>query len=324
MSKKLHEEHKELMHYTSALGLHGIVTSQTLWASGTSFLNDAEEVDGFFSRVFPQILRPELEKNVAESQSRASCIQTAGQLGINQFDYFLGKVVTWFRDAERRAQNHYVASFCTAKDEWISQNGLLSQWRGYGVNGGYAIVFDSAILDSMLAAEGDIYYEERLLWTDVQYDMAELSEVENEQVLEHIRKVKKGVYTFLTTGEVNMDVEEGLESNSVLSVLCKHRGFEEEKEVRIVVSEPSSEMGQDFSNKSGKPYRKVSSYLRDGMVVPCIHLFEDQKLNALPIRRVIVGPHPEKQERKKAVEILLRNHGIDAEVLVSDTPFRGK
>lgn len=242
---------------------------------------------------------------------------------MNLFDHLLGKIVKRFREAELRAQDHYVASFCAAKDEWISQNGLLSQWRGYGINGGYAIVFDSAILNSMLAAEGDIYYEERLLWPDVQYDMAELSEVENKQVLEHIRKVKKGVYTFLTTGEVNMDVEEGLESNSVLSVLCKHRGFEEEKEVRIVVSEPSAEVGPDPSNQSEKPYRRAHSYLRDGVVVPCIHLFEDQKLNALPIRRVIVGPHPEKQQRKKAVEILLHTYGIHAKVLVSDTPFRG-
>lgn len=324
MSKKFHEEHKEVMHYTSASGLQGIVTRKTLWASHASFLNDAEEVEGFFSRVFPEILRPELEKHVAESQDLASCVQTAGQLGMNLFDHFLEKIVKRFRDAELRAQDHYIASFCAAKDEWISQNGLLSQWRGYGVNGGYAIVFDSAKLDSMLATEGDIYYEERLLWSDVQYDMAEPSEVEDEQVLEHIRKVKKGAYIFLTTGEVNMDVEEALESSSVLSVLCKHKGFAEEKEVRIVVSEPSAEVGPDPSNQSGKSYRRTYSYLRDGVLVPCIHLFEDQKLNALPIRRVIVGPHPEKQERKKSVEILLRDHGIDAEVSVTDTPFRGK
>jgi Protein of unknown function (DUF2971) len=324
MSKKLHEEHKEVMHYTSAFGLQGIVTSKTLWASHASFLNDAEEVEGFFRRVFPVIIRPVLEKHVAESQDLASCVQTAGQLGMNLFDHLLGKIVKGFRDAELRAQDHYIASFCAAKDEWISQNGLLSQWRGYGVNGGYAIVFDSAKLDSMLATEGDTYYEERLLWSDVRYDMTEPSEVEDEQVLEHIRKVKKGAYIFLTTGEVNMDVEEALESNSVLSVLWKHKGFAEEKEVRIVVSEPSAEVGPDPSNQSGKSYRGMYSYLCDGVLVPCIHLFEDQKLNALPIRRVIVGPHPEKQERKKSVEILLRNHGIDAEVSVTDTPFRGK
>jgi hypothetical protein len=91
-----------------------------------------------------------------------------------------------------------------------------------------------------------------------------------------------------------------------------------------VVSTPSPEMGQDLSNESGRPYRKVSSYLHDGVVVPCISLFEGQKLKTLPIRRVIVGPHLEKLQRKRAVEILLRNHGIDAKVLVSDTPFRGK
>jgi hypothetical protein len=44
----------------------------------------------------------------------------------------------------------------------------------------------------------------------------------------------------------------------------------------------------------------------------------------LPIRRVIVGPDPEKFEKKRAVELFLRNQGLDVEVIVSDTPFRGR
>ena len=52
------------MHYTSASGLHGIVTSKTLWASHTSFLNDSEEAVGFLDRVLPMILRSELERHV--------------------------------------------------------------------------------------------------------------------------------------------------------------------------------------------------------------------------------------------------------------------
>jgi hypothetical protein len=47
------------MHYTTASGLYGIVTSRTLWASHVSFLNDMEEVQGFFNRVLPGILKPE-------------------------------------------------------------------------------------------------------------------------------------------------------------------------------------------------------------------------------------------------------------------------
>lgn len=323
MSKKLHEEHKELMHYTSASGLCGIVTSKTLWASHTSFLYDSEEVVGFLDRVLPMILRPEFERHVAESKHITARVGTVCQLGIDLFDYWFRKIVDGFKEAERRSQDHYVTSFCTADAPWISQQGLLSQWRGYGLDGGYAIVFNTEGLDSLLTAEGQTYYEEAIVFGNAQYDMAELSKVQDEQVLEHIQHVKEAVSAYFATADIEK-VYPAFESITILSAICKHKSFAEEKEVRIVVSEPSAEVGPDPSNQSGKSYRRAYSFLRDGVLVPCIHLFEGQKLNALPIRRVIVGPHPEKQERKKSVEILLRNHGIDAEVSVSDTPFRGK
>ena len=242
---------------------------------------------------------------------------------MNLFDHCLEKIVQGLQKVQGTAQDHYVTSFSTTKNEWISQHGLLSQWRGYGLDGGYAIVFDTKGLADLLNTEREMYYEEAWAWGDVQYNMAELSSVRDEQTLEHFQRVRKAAYDYWTTANIE-NVYPAFESIELLSAFCKHRGFEEEGEVRIVVSTPSPEMGQDLSNESGKPYRKVSSYLRDGAVVPCIPLFEGQKLKALPIRRVIVGPHPEKLQRKRAVEILLPNHGIDAKVLVSDTPFRGK
>ena len=323
MSKKLHEEHKELMHYTNASGLYGIVTSKTLWASHTSFMNDTEEVVGFSNRVLPKILRQEFERHVGKSEDFAAKVEDARQLGIDFIEIEVKKLIEAFKEAEK-AQDHYVSSFCTTKDEWIFQNGLLSQWRGYGLDGGYAIVFDAARLHSLLTVEHEKYYEESLLLADVQYGMARFPEVKDEQISEHIKRLTTWAHTRLSRSATNAENEEAAESNSVLSILCKHRGFEEEKEVRIVVSEPSAKIGPDPLNQSGKPYRKVKSYPRNGVPVPCVHLFEDQKLVALPIQRVIVGPHPEKLDRKSAVEILLRNHNIDAEVLASDTPFRGK
>jgi hypothetical protein len=323
MSNKLHEEHKELMHYTNASGLYGIVTSKTLWASHTSFMNDTEEVVGFSNRVLPKILRQEFERYVEKSEDFAAKVEDAHQLGIDFIEIEVKKLIEAFKEAEK-AQDHYVSSFCTTKDEWIFQNGLLSQWRGYGLDGGYAIVFDAARLHSLLTVEHEKYYEESLLLADVQYGMARFPEVKDEQISEHINKLTTWAHTRLSRSATNAENEEAAESNSVLSILCKHRGFEEEKEVRIVVSEPSVKIGPDPLNQSGKPYRKVKTYPRNGVPVPCVHLFEDQKLVALPIQRVIVGPHPEKLDRKSAVEILLRNHNIDAEVLASDTPFRGK
>ena len=323
MNKKLHEEHKELMHYTNASGLYGIVRSKTLWASHTSFMNDTEEVVGFSDRVLPIILRQEYERYVVESEDFAADVKDARQLGVDLMEFRVKKLIEAFKEAGK-AQDHYGSSFCTTKDEWIFQNGLLSQWRGYGQDGGYAIVFDAARLHSLLTVEHEKYYEERLLLADVQYGMTRFPQVKDEQISEHIKKLTTWAHSRLSRDATEAENQEAAESNSVLSILCKHRGFEEEKEVRIVVSEPSVKIGPDPLNQSGKPYRKVKSYLRNGVPVPCVHLFEDVELDALPIRRVIVGPHPEKLDRKSAVELLLRNHNIDAEVLASDTPFRGK
>jgi len=323
MSKKFYTEHEEVFHYTTAAGLHGIASSKTLWACHIHSLNDKEEGVGFSRRILPMILRPEFKRYVVESEDLSARVQTADHLGVDLFDHWLEKIVEGFKKAQDTAQDHYITSFSTTKDEWISQNGLLSQWRGYGLDGGYAIVFDAKGLAGLLNTEREMYYEEGCVWGDVQYHMEDFSRVQDEQVLKHFECVKNAANDYWITGGI-LKAYPAFESIELLSAFCKHRGFEEEKEVRIVVSEPSVEVGPDPSKQSGTPCRKVSSYLRDGVVVPCIHLFEDQKLNSLPIRRVIVGPHPEKQERKESVEILLRNHGIDAEVSVSDTPFRGK
>ena len=214
-----------------------------------------------------------------------------------------------------------MASFCTTGDSWISQHGLLSQWRGYGLDGGYAIVFDSAGLDSLLTEEAKTYHEETLMLANAQYRLPELSQITDSQVLGLIKKLEESVYIYLKTRKPE---EFDFVSASQLATICKHRGFEEEREVRIVVCEPSVEMGPDLEKANDKPYRKAYSYFRNGVAVPCIHLFEDQKLKTLPIRRIIVGPNPDKLQRKRAAEILLRNHGIDASVVISDTPFRGK
>lgn len=320
---EVQENSKGLMHYTDASGLHGIISNKTLWASHTSFMNDTEEIVGFYSRVLPKILRQELKQLVVDSKDFAEKVKDASGLGIDLIDY---TVETWIENLAplRKAQNYFVTSFCTATDEWISKNGLLSQWRGYGEDGGYAIVFDAEKLQFLLEAEGRIYYEEQLDMTDVEYNLVQLSDIKMKEVAEYLDELKKSIHAMLRGKSTDDEYKDAAENVCRLSMLCKHRGFEEEKEVRIVVREPSSMIGQDPQNQSGKPYRKVKSYIRNGVSVPCIHLFEKQELDALPIRRVIVGPHPDKVERKRAVELLLHEHNVDAEVLTSETPYRGK
>ena len=180
MTKKLHEEHEEVMHYTSASGLCGIVTSKMLWASHISFLNDMEEVVGFFDRVLPEILWPKVEEYFKGVENLPELIRAGCLFGENVGAYFLKRIVDKCKEAEFWAQDHYVASFCTTGDSWTSQHGLLSQWCGYGLDGGYAIVFDSARLRSLLTEEATAYYGEGLMWANAQYRMSELSQIADE------------------------------------------------------------------------------------------------------------------------------------------------
>jgi hypothetical protein len=55
---KISDTHPELFHYTTAAGLSGILESNSLWATHSSFVNDAEEILGFYDRILPAILRP--------------------------------------------------------------------------------------------------------------------------------------------------------------------------------------------------------------------------------------------------------------------------
>ena len=56
MSKTVEEQYPELLHYTTAAGLNGILRSGSLWASHASFLNDAEEITHFFDVRFHHIV----------------------------------------------------------------------------------------------------------------------------------------------------------------------------------------------------------------------------------------------------------------------------
>ena len=77
MSKKFYTDHEEVFHYTTAAGLHGIVSSKTLWASHTEFLNDTEEGVGFSRRILPMILRSVVKpEELTEIVKRLEIAQT--------------------------------------------------------------------------------------------------------------------------------------------------------------------------------------------------------------------------------------------------------
>ena len=55
------------------------------------------------------------------------------------------------------------------REQDVSKNGLLSQWRGYGVGGGYAIVFDPSGIEQLLNLENKMFQYQHMQWGDVHY-----------------------------------------------------------------------------------------------------------------------------------------------------------
>ena len=303
-------------------GLSGILSTKTLWATHAGFLNDSQEITGFFDYALPVHLKELVDKFVEENPSgNPAC--DAVRLENRDLSTEIVEVITRaFRSVSAKAQDQYVVSFCASQDEWISRNGLLSQWRAYGQDGAYAIVFDTKSVETLIESELKIFSNSWYSWADVEYRMTSLDGILDDENKARMESIKKAAAYYLVNGEFE-DHDSLFSDLFFLSSICKHRGFEEEKEVRIVVHEEGNAVRLHHPTTPELPRHPVHSFFRDGTPVPCVHLFEKQSLSKLPITRVIVGPHRDKAARKKATELLLSSAGVSAEVVVSDIPFRG-
>ena len=148
------KKHPKLYHYTNISGLEGIIKSQTLWATHYRGLNDSSEV---------QLMRP-----IIREMMNGICIEALRKLsnknsivrreikkhgGLVAFAKREAKTIIdiyydlSFGTAGRAGKSYadpFVVCFCSHSDEpeYVKENGLLSQWRGYGAEGGVAIIFD--------------------------------------------------------------------------------------------------------------------------------------------------------------------------------------
>jgi hypothetical protein len=326
--------HKELFHYTGRRGLEGILSSQVLWAIHASFLNDTSELRSFKQRL-PAILQPPpyagalaFSKNNRENRELvdreggldAVAERTATEIADGMYNALLGT------DSSDAYIEPYVTSFCTTDNKQVSEHGLLSQWRGYGEDGGYAIVFDAECLDSLLTEEaqrwgGDLYGGDVVYSSDSDLKIsAELGR--------HFDSLSKSIEGWLTSAGDPAALEPAYEALIQCACRYKHWGFSEEKEVRIIdIPLNKLAIAHQTSHGTTAPVKPRHSFVRGGITIPCIHLFEEITSipdKPLPINRIIVGPHESRNDRRKQLETLMRNRGLNIPVFVSDIPYVGR
>jgi len=322
MPKPVTGEYHELMHYTTAGGLMGIVASGCLWATHAAFLNDAQEIIHFFDARLPSIADDAVQAYVDKLAERPDIAQRmsddGGAEAISKAES--ARLVASMRKVTLAVNQPHIFSMSAARDDLIRRNGLLSQWRGYGTDGGYAIVFDTAGFERLLTDEAETHRYHLVQWGDVfYYGPGEVSQPSSEDVAELELAVRAGVLG-LVRAEASAAPAGLYEAVTSLSCLYKHWGFSEEHEVRVIAVPANS------SSQEQKPLKETKFFLRAGIPVPYIELFRpaDTPRARLPIKRVIVGPHRDTALRKTAVERLLSAYGYDAEVECSEIPYIGR
>ena len=298
MPDSVADHYPELMHYTTATGLAGIVTSGCLWATHAAFLNDSQEIQHFLDEGLPHLVKVSLETMNAENRNDF-------QMDSNAFSDHMTRIT-------KRAIDFYLFSLCGILDERVSKHGVLSQWRGYGTDGGYAIVFDTVELEKRLTEDTRCRtYLHEVIYSDTDEAYRNLAKTITDGLPKVFLEPRQEVFEAITT----------------LAACHKHGGFAEEREVRLVNLCPSNEIAATFTKTDPLRFPSPKTFVRGGVPVPYLELFADRPDGSkhLPIKRVIVGPHRDQTLRIDAVRRLLAANGYaHVEVHGSASPYLGR
>jgi hypothetical protein len=309
MRERIPTAHSNLLHYTTATGLQGILENHTLWATHTGYVNDSTECKEFFKYKLPQLF----QKCVAEVNLAGHTVDPA----------VISELTETLESIPSRLDS-YVISFCGSVNHNM-KDGLLSQWRGYGADGGYAIVFDTNSLNDLLMAEPERVRLGAVTLSEVEYCVSTPGiEYALPEMIKRANRFSKALKSYLITSD-DKHLLDVATATLMLTVAHKHAGFSEEQEVRAVImpfpQDGSNEQDTELPVLKAPPREFFNN--RNGLLIPYLKVFDGN--HPLPIQEVIVGPHPDTARRMLVVDKLLTSNGYKGvKVTESKIPFIGR
>jgi hypothetical protein len=322
-------KHPHLYHYTTESGFRGIVSSNSLWATYFRDLNDSTEIM-HLKEPLKQVLSKELVVQFRKYRSsgpaaRKIVVQNGGAESMAKklaFGWVNSLYATTFEmEDEKRTTFCGIASFCSHVNdqEYERENGLLSQWRGYGRQGGYCLVFDTLAMKNLIDHEMSSYF----------YIYANLCVVRYlfrpELVTEYFRELIKVSEEIVKARVVDDSNIGALASQSFIpfvssAATTKHRGFYEEREIRLVAMPATNLADAEIKGKPGYKLMPIKPELAlecNGCARRYISLF-GRGFEKLPLVKVIVGPSREQKANIRLARELVRN---TVPVIASETPY---
>jgi hypothetical protein len=311
-----------VFHYTNIEGLIGILSSRALIATHYNYLNDLNEGGAIRKLIIP-IFESEISDFTPKLIERGWLKKGIYErYGIDIHRVQAEKTYAAMLHTTDNITPFFVASFCKhVRTTRSYQNGLLSQWRGYGSTAGFAIEFDADELDNLIKLENGKHAYSVIKSDYVRYKTYE------ELFKPDIYKGVAGELTKHLFAEKRIDITEIVGTKNLNGVypdfvttapFLKDENFEEENEYRIVAVCFRSPAVNTDEKRSIKP---INFRSRNNMITPFVKLFSDLN-HSLPIKAIIIGPHQQQQRQLDAVEMIAEAHGMKFEIRLSSIPFR--
>ena len=304
---------ERLFHYTSSHGLYGILESNCFWATHFRFLNDSSE---FFAakKSLTVFVEHEIRKKIAALKVSGVISLREGVSVKDISEHDAQKIVEGMYEATLNHADPFVfSSFVSDPQSKEFRDGLLLHWATYGRDGGYALEINPHKLAKLIRGR-----QENLLLQKAAYvrDVVP-AELSNEYRI--IGEVAQEMIEGLLAERFDeARIEKSGQAFMKVASLIKDAFFEGEREARIAL----------LRLKVGiQAYTPKNVYIRhqQGRAIPYVKLFEGElTAEKSPIEAIIIGPHPDRERRLKALSLYLEAKGLtDIKVIQSNVPYLG-
>lgn len=264
---------KNIYHYTGSKGVLGIITTQKIWATHYSFLNDYNEFE-----YAKDLIRKILEEILDNSEFQ-NTLKENWHLFEAQFKYY----------------NTFLVSFSTEKD-------LLSQWRGYSNHGkGYSLGFETKVIGlATLPKERSQTFTIR----PVLYDKRKQKQIIKEAIDYTLKEIYKNLEQFGSPYHYSLEFYKLLHWNCLLPIVTfKSEHFKEECEWRAI------HMQDDF-DKFSTENLKIRFKTNLENIIPYVELDLNSEVGdqseRFPLREIVYGPTLADDLAEKSLELLTK------------------
>jgi hypothetical protein len=290
-------------HYTDFAAFANIAMKADLWLTDARCSNDADEIE------HGRLLIADLIRAHAEGGKTQEVRLLAKDLGTEMEAEAKRRDNVDAKRKEKAPDAVYVCCFCATKET----GDLLSQWRGYAANGGG------------VAIEIDPQNFRRLAGVDCPIGLMRFWRVYYQNDEKRLKVEDVLNYWAAQPAPPDVRAQSAAATLQFFAPTFKNPMFAEEREWRLIFTpKPNGKVPPKFRPARGLivPYFELAELVKSYPLGPQTPGVEKPPI--IGIKSVRVGPGPYQKVNARSARILLDSYGFnDAEVLLSDIPFRG-